>query len=485
MKKFFTIIIFIFISSFIFSQTNLEKSIVKIITINNAPDYNQPWQMAGQSSVSGSGSIISKNRILTNAHIVSNSTFIQVSKSNEPVRYVAKLIAVDHECDLALLTVDDDDFFKDVTPLELGECPSPGDTVKVYGFPIGGDKLSLTKGIVSRIEMTQYSHSLRTFLTIQIDAAVNPGNSGGPVIKDNKIIGVAFESMDKSQNIGYAIPTFIINHFLNDLKDNKYSGFPSLGIITQNLESDAYRKKLSMKENQTGIVVQDIEYGGSAYGILQKEDVILSIDGIKIANDGTIPFEKDSRVDFAYLIDSKYSGDTINMEILRDKKLVKLDLKLKNYTPIIPRVQYDVKPTYYIFGGLVFIPLTVNYIYSLWSSGGRPSLLDRIIYDVATPERKQIIVLQQVLADETNKGYHDFTNLIVKKVNKMPVVDIKDLIEKIENSDEQFLEIELENSFKIVLEIEKSKNASLNILKKYGIKSDRSEDLQIDQTNNF
>ncbi len=479
MKKIiFFVFLFIINLSFSYGQANLENSIVKIITITNSPDYSQPWQMLGQSSVSGSGCIIAGEKILTNAHIVSNSTFIQVNKSGETKKYVAEVLAIDHECDLALLKVEDKDFFKNTFPIQIGNMPEIGDAVKVYGFPVGGDKLSVTKGIVSRIEITQYSHSLRNFISIQIDAAINPGNSGGPVIMNNKIIGVAFQSFDKGQNIGYAVPVIMIKHFLDDLKDGKYTGFPCLGIYTQNLENDYFRKKLDMKKGQTGVIVQEVEYGSSAFNILKKGDVILSIDNIRIENDGTIPYRK-SRLDYSFKVDLKSVGDYVSLKILRDKKELDVKIKLKNYVPIVPRTEYDVKPTYYIFGGLVFVPLTVNYIYSLWnSSGQRPSLLDRIIYDLATPERKQILVLQQVLADETNKGYHDFSNLVVKKVNEKTPKDIKDLISIIENLKDQYLIIDLENSNQIILELSESKKATELILKRYGINFDRSEDLK-------
>lgn len=482
LKKVSFNVIFIFLFAGFLMALNagvLEKAMVKIITVSNIPDYLRPWQMLGQNTISGSGCIIEGNRILTNAHIISNATFIQVNKSGETTKYTAKILAVDHECDIAILTVDDKNFFRNSFPISIGGVPEPGEKVKVYGFPVGGDKLSVTEGVVSRIEIGQYSHSLRNFLMIQIDAAINQGNSGGPVLKDDKIVGVAFQSMEKAQNIGYAIPSLIVKHFLEDLKDNDYKGFPTLGISTQGLENESYRKKLGMKKGQTGVIVREIEYGAPSYGILREDDVILSINGIKIENDGTVPYGR-SRLDLSFITDLKFVGDKITIEVLRDKQPLKLNIKMKNYIPIVPRTEYDVKPTYYIYGGLVFTKLTVNYVYGLWNQmNRRPGILDRIIYEIATPEKKQIVVLQQVLADEINKGYHDFSNLIVKKVNDQEISDITDLIQKIENNKDEFLEIELEDKNKIILETQKAKEAGNNIIKKYGINSDRSEDLKM------
>jgi S1-C subfamily serine protease len=483
MKKFLILVLsvcFVFTAS-AYAQDNgfIEKAMVKIFTVENNPDYYQPWQMVGQQSSSGSGCIIDGNRILTNAHVVSNNTFIQVNKSGETQKYVARVVAVDHECDLALLTVDDKDFFRGGAALSLGDIPEPGDTVKVFGFPVGGDKLSVTEGVVSRIEIGQYSHSLRSFLTIQIDAAINPGNSGGPVIKNNKLIGVAFQGLDKAQNIGYAIPTVMIRHFLNDLKKNKkYEGFPTLGINTQSLENESYRKKLGMPKHQTGVVVEAVEFGSCSYDIIKPGDVILAIDGVKIENDATVPYGSRGRLDMSFITDLKHVGDKVKIDILRDKKPVKLNIVMDNYVPILPRTEYDIKPTYYIYGGLVFTPLTINYIYSIWdSSRGRPGILERILYENATPEKQQIVLLLQVLADETNKGYHNFANVPVVSVNGEKISGISDLIKKVENFKGDFIEIELEDLSKVVLETGKSRTATGGILARYGIVSDRSENL--------
>lgn len=459
-------------------KITIKKAVVKIFTVYNNPDYDQPWQMRGQKSTSGSGCIISDHRILTSAHIISNQTFIQVRRFGETKKYVAKVLTVDHECDLALLSVEDLSFFGNVLPVAIAELPDLGDKVKVYGFPIGGEKLSITEGIVSRIEVSRYIHSQRRLLTVQIDAAINPGNSGGPVIKDGKLVGVAFESIHGAENIGYTVPPLIINHFLEDVKDRKYDGFPLLGVRFQKLENDSYRKYLGMNKNQTGVVVTRIIYGSSAWGIIRKGDVVLAIDGIDIADNGTVLFGKRERVDFSYVLSTKYVGDTIKMKILRGKKIKNLSMVLKQKIDIISKCEYDVKPTYYIWGGFIFTNLTYNYL-KTWDLNGAPSsLVNHFIYDIRTPERQEVILLQYVLADETNTGYHNYENIVVEKVNGNLVSGMKDLIEKIENIQGKYLEIELENKQKILLDTDKSKNASPEILKRYKIPYEKSENLR-------
>ncbi|KAJ1625772.1 trypsin-like protease, partial [Pavlovales sp. CCMP2436] len=180
--------------------------------------YELPWQSHPPESSTGSGLVIceqGKNMILTNAHVVADATLIEVRKSGSARRFVARAYAVAHECDLALLEIDDPDFWKRISPLELGDVPHLRDAVDVVGYPEGGDSLCVTSGVVSRIELQTYEHSGQNLLSLQIDAAINPGNSGGPAFdRSGRVVGVAFQNAPESQSIGFVIPTPVIRHFL-------------------------------------------------------------------------------------------------------------------------------------------------------------------------------------------------------------------------------------------------------------------------------
>ena len=105
--------------------------------------------------------------------------------------------------------------------------PQIKDPVLAYGFPTGGTSLSITKGIVSRIEFVPYNFPV-SGLRIQIDAAINPGNSGGPAVAGDKMIGLAFSTLNNAQNIGYIIPNEEIELFLKDIADGHYDGKPAM-----------------------------------------------------------------------------------------------------------------------------------------------------------------------------------------------------------------------------------------------------------------
>ena len=96
----------------------IRKSLVRILVSAQIPNFRTPWNPGKIGGGLGSGFIISKNRIMTNAHVVSNARYISLDKDGDSQKYPARILHIAHDCDLALLTVDDPDFFEDTTPLE-------------------------------------------------------------------------------------------------------------------------------------------------------------------------------------------------------------------------------------------------------------------------------------------------------------------------------------------------------------------------------
>jgi S1-C subfamily serine protease len=440
----------------------------------------------GQSSGTGSGSIIDGNRILTSAHVVSNSTFIQVRKAGEARRYTARVYSLSHISDLAILKVDDQSFFENSQPLEIGELPHIRDRVAVYGFPTGGNQMSITEGVVSRIEHRSYVHSSANLLTCQIDAAINPGNSGGPVIFNNKIVGVAFQGITGAQSIGYMVPAPIIKHFLTDISENNgvYRGFPELGISFQSMENPDIRDRFQMEQNQSGVRIMDVFHGAAAENIININDVLLSIDDKKIENDGSVEFRPGERTALSYIVQRKFINDVIAIKVLRDGEIIDLEVKLTvpmNSTRLVPHEQYEEPPTYFITGGLVFAPLTKNYLF-IWGrtfATNAPSrLVDFYQNGRRTEDRKEIVLLTRVLADEINLGYHGISNAVIVKINDKNISTMKDVVDAIENNEGIYHVIETSTGRKIVLRRDQVDEYNNRILETYRIDSDRSNNLK-------
>src|SRR5262245_62486388 len=174
-------------------NSQIQDSLVRITSTEVEPDYRAPWNSGTIGRGVGAGFVIDGNRIMTNAHVVSNSRYLTVERDGDPNKYPAKVLFVAHDCDLALITVDSA-FFKNMLPLKFGGIPELESTVSAYGYPIGGERMSVTTGIVSRIDFQLYTHSsIDQHLAVQISAQINPGNSGGPVVQNGKVVGVALQ----------------------------------------------------------------------------------------------------------------------------------------------------------------------------------------------------------------------------------------------------------------------------------------------------
>lgn len=463
---------------------DLKEAIVKIYTVVNSPDYWNPWSMRGMSSGTGSGAIIRGRRILTNAHVVSDHTFIQVRRFGDARRFPARVIAVAHEVDLALLTVDDEAFWGEVEGLELGELPYTQDEVFVYGFPMGGDTLSVTRGVISRIEHQNYVHSSHSFLAGQIDAAINPGNSGGPVIKDGRIVGVVMQGIRQADNIGYMVPAPIIRQFFEDLEDGRYDGFPSIGVVLQSMENRDLKRSLGLPEDASGMRVTRIMPASPADGVLHTNDVILAIEGVPIADDGTVEFRPRERTSLSYFIQQKKIGESVSLEIWRDRRRLAVELRLNRplwRDLLIPNEQYDVLPSYYIFGGVVFSPLTRNLLQAWgpnWFNMAPSHLTALLSANYPEVDGEQVLLVLKVLAADINRGYEQTSNWIVESVDGKRVRTMRELIEAVENPDGgQFVTFANESGQVLVLDRAKAREATPAILRTYRIPADRSPDL--------
>lgn len=462
-------------------------SVVKIFTVSSSPNYFLPWQNKSQRESMGSGFVIPGKKILTNAHVVADHTFVLVRKHGSPTKYRAEVQAVGHECDLAILVVESEEFWEGMNFLELGDIPFLQQAVAVVGYPQGGDNISVTKGVVSRVEPTQYVHGATQLMAIQIDAAINPGNSGGPAIMGSKVAGVAFQNLSGAENIGYIIPVPVIEHFIAGVEETgKYVGFCSLGLSCQPTENVQLRNHFRMRAEMTGVLVSKINPLSDAHKVLKKDDIILAFDGVPIANDGTVPFRNRERITFDHLVSMKKPNETALIKILRDGKEYEFSMTLRPLLPLVPVHQFDMLPSYYIFAGLVFVPLTQPYLHEYgedWYNTSPRRLCERALRELPKKAGEQFIVLSQVLMDDVNAGYERLAELQVKKVNGVEVENLKHLCQLVEYCSAENLRFDLDDDRVIVLNYQVAKIATSKILKRHRIPSAMSSDLLSEQNN--
>jgi S1-C subfamily serine protease len=478
MSRFFLIAAALLLPLAALHAVEISKSLVRIEATSQEPNYKTPWSPGDVTSGVGAGFVVDGKRIMTNAHVVSNARFLTVSKEGDPNPYLAQVLHIAHDCDLALLGVENTDFFNGTAPLEFGGIPQIESVVSAYGYPVGGTRLSVTRGIVSRIDFQPYSHSgMDSHLAIQIDAAINPGNSGGPVMQNSKVVGVAFQgySGDVAQNVGYMIPTPVIHRFLKDVEDGRYDHYVDLALTYRNLFNPAARSALGLEDENTGVQICSVYSSGASDGIVKPGDVILKIDGHTVSSDGTIPLE-DEAVPLEEVVERKFKGDKVHLDILRDGKPITLTVPLREPWPFkLHSNLYDEKPRFFVTGGLVFQPVDQNFMEAHDPSDQRLNyLFDFFIADGLHAARPEIVVLSNILPDPVNAYADEFRYSVVDEVNGRRIKRIEDIAAAFEEKADYYVIKFAGGGRPIVLERKAIEEARSRISERYALTAEKN-----------
>ena len=471
----FLICLTLFFATDLFAQPNgdIKKSLVRISVTESDPDYKAPWNSGGIQRGLGAGFVIEGDRIMTNAHVVSNSRYVTVEREGDPNKYPAKVLFVAHDCDLALIQVASPNFSKGMVPLTFGGIPELESTVSAYGYPIGGQRMSVTTGIVSRIDFQLYTHSsIDSHLAIQISAQINPGNSGGPVMQNARVVGVAFQgySGDVAQGVAYMIPTPVINRFLKDVSDGHYDRYVDLGVTYSKLQNPAQRRFLGLQDDDRGVLVNNVILAGAAGKALQSGDVLLSIDDHPIASDSFVELEGE-RMEMPEVVERKFKGDTVKLDLLRDKKPMTVIIELHPLWPyLFQGHHYDVQPRYVVYGGLLFQPLTLDMMQAYQPQDLRlRHYFDYFVTEQIYLEHPEVIVLTNILPDPINTYLSPYRNGIVDQINDQKIRTLDDLAKVLSEPAERFVVRMIGDGPPLVLDPKEVDAARERIKKRYNV----------------
>ena len=452
------------------------NAVVLIETSTSEANVFRPWQSYTDSS-SGSGAVIGKGLILTCAHCVADASYIRVRKHNEDSLYHATVAFIDNDADLALVKVEDESFMSDVTPMEIGETPHVQDDVLAVGYPIGGTDISYTRGIVSRIEDIRYTHGWTWLLGIQVDAAINPGNSGGPVLdmKTWKIAGVAFQGDKEGEALGYMIPPEIIRHFLADIEDGRVDGFSDFLFAWDQMESGSKRRYYRMDAGRTGVIVEDVAkiLGDDS---IKPDDIILEIDGYKVANNGKIRISGNEPRSLFYPVYLRQIGEKVPVKVFRDGAVVETSIVSAKRDKRIRRWLFDTKPDYFVFGGLVFTTASYNYMVA-----SKAHFHDDIFADKEF-DGDEAVVVSDILPDVCMEGYLGVDRSLVRTVNGTKVKNLRHFVQLVESCRDGFIRFGLDRNdewdVKMIVDAKELRDATPRVMQRYQIPADRSDDLK-------
>ncbi|HYC71998.1 MAG TPA: trypsin-like peptidase domain-containing protein [Opitutaceae bacterium] len=464
----------------------VENAVVKIFSTMRSPDPFKPWTKQSPRESTGTGVIIEGRRILTNAHVVLYASQVQVQGHQSGDKLPAVVEHIAPGIDLAILKLEDETFFDTRPPLaRAGKLPAIKDNVLAYGYPTGGTSLSITKGIVSRIEFANYNYPV-SGLRIQIDAAINPGNSGGPALSGEEMIGVAFSRLGGGDNIGYIIPNEEVELFLADVKDGRYDGKPAMFDELQSLENPALRSFLKLGKEVEGIIVHRPESAVKDHP-LREWDVITRIGDAPVDNEGMIKLGDNLRVRFQYQIQRIARDGQVPLVIVRDQKELKLDLPVATARPLLIPDLDGAYPPYFIYGPLVFSVATNQFLAPLAGNARAQASLAYVGSPLATRRgdppafdgEELVIVSSPFFPHRLSKGYDNPISRVVKTINGTKIKNLRHLVEVLRDLKDEFVTVEFvgRGAESVVFVRKEMVAATEDILNDNGVRSQGSPEL--------
>ena len=465
------------------TDADLRKSVVNISVKQELRSPITPWKRDSPQGIGGSGVVIAPGRVLTNAHVVTESTEILVETPETPLAVSAELLAIDLTRDLALLKIDDADFIAKHAAVGLLEgLPKDGSKVTVMGYPMGGDALSTTSGVVSRIEWAGVGNHGENGMRIQVDAAVNHGNSGGPAFGEGKIVGLAFSGLDQSEadNISYLIATEEIRRFLDQAETGQVDGNTVTNVSVQTLENPALRAKLSAGSDVAGLVVI-----GQDGGPLMPWDILTKVNGYAVDNKGQITIEGERKVSFDCAV-GRFVGQgpspAIPVSVIRYGK--PLDVALPAFTRATRTIKNPVDAVYpyLLYGPLVFSPLSMDLIGMVdgWMIGQQSPITPFIEDDRPTDGREFVAVASPLLSSPMARGYEAIPGQTVKCVNGKTFKDFAEFVGILRDLEDEFVVFEFNERpcERIVFKRADVEAASEKVMESNGIRRQCSKDVQ-------
>jgi len=445
---------------------------IKLVTVQR--DFISPWKTGGAEAARCSGIIVSKveRMILTNSHCVGDTVALDVLREDVPVPVTATVVEIAHDVDLAWITTDDESFWasphiQETVSLAEG-LPYISNDVRVVGYPVGGSSISITEGIVSRIDAQTYPNGLITsarntpspLLIVQIDAAINHGNSGGPVFDNQgQLVGLAFAALS-ANSVGYVIPSRHMKNFVAATKkrnatedmENRWKAQPELGAIFHRVENPGMRKFLRLKDDETGVQLRTVSPKSPIAEAIAKEgiakgDVLIKIDDMAIAGSGKVERDFNGKrvtLPFSSVITEKPDGNTTSLEFIhldKDNEPIRksVNVAFGPVAPLVPRFydapmpvkgreHFAAQPSYLVMWGLVWGVFS-NPVYEQARARGKsvPWSVVKTALHQWREKDEEVVVLLQGLGSACTLNYNTQTMRILKYFNGREVTSMKDL----------------------------------------------------------
>jgi len=225
-------------------------------------------------------------------------------------------------------------------------------------------------------------------------------------------------------------------------------------------------------------LIDKVSFKSALNDILKEGDILTSIDNHPIQNDGTVEFREYEFTNYNYFVDLHQMGDDINLGIIRDKQSMHLKAKVKNRSDdlyLVKTTRYDKMPTYSIFGGYVFTPLTRNLIAS---TKANKNYLSYLSTKWQTKDKEEVVMLLKVLASKISRGNNGFGMWPIDTINGKKFKNFKEFDKMLRSIKDDYIILADKDGHKVIIDRDAAIKETPDILQKYNIEYDRSQDLR-------
>jgi hypothetical protein len=461
------------------SEDEYKKGILQVKITTQTPNFQFPWLKKKPISKDSIGAYTGKGQILVLASEVEYATSIEVKKFSSHTLVNGVIERIDYESNLALINIEDQEFIKDLQPIQFQNKMGTNRQVSILQLDNAG-MIQSSRGRLTGIDIDNYTNSYTELPFFAISSNEKQEGVGELILFKDQFLGMLYR-YNTSKNSGKAIPGFIINYFLKNGKKN--SPFAFIGFKYRPLLDSDTKEYYGLDKKMEGILVEEVYPYSSADQILQTEDIILEAGGYKIDSQGFFMHPEYGKQSINFLVNAGFllgfsKGSLLPLKIIRNKEELNLEMKLKSfpYKAIkIPHMHnFGKNALYTIRGGYVFVELTEFFLRE-WGTAWRSKADKKLLYliDYAkfheTGQSGRIILLVQVLPDESNNGFHHLSLEIVSSMNGQKINSIKDLNKRIDSAKEEIIGILLENGVTITIDKKNLDEIDKKIMKKFGI----------------
>src|SRR5262245_6103664 len=383
----------------------LEASLVSLDITRRQYDYFQPWSKRGQT-VAKAGIVIGSREILTTADDLDDRTLVRVQKQGRGSWSTAQVKWIDYPANLAILTTKEDKFWDGLRPIALADKIVKDGNIQILRWRAGN--LETRRVEFNRFSVNHGNLSDAMHVIMELNSEIDGVGWGEPIIVGNKVIGLVFS---QSGNALRALPSPFLKSILDAQKRGVYKGLGYFDFTWQPAENPETLDYLKLPGQRHGGIVIDVPQKPAAPPVLKQRDIILQVDGFEIDTQGDY-----LDPDYGHLLlenlstRNKWAGDGVRLKIWREGAAQEVTYRLpkaEDAARLVPEAPFDAEPEYLIAGGLVFQPLTKNFLRA-WGQDWERRAPFRLAYfrnEEPKPEQPAIVVLSQVLPDFYNLGY--------------------------------------------------------------------------------